>query len=149
MDEIEFDDHEVMDDITAALAESDAPVVATVYVDGKAEGYWGVTEYGGKPGNKPWPKPGPRTQRGVGNRSGRIMSRQAPAGWVQKNLDKCWKFLSDALVRRIHDKHRGLTRAETKEAVTEAAKRARNLFIDSAPKDTGALRDSIKLTVDD
>jgi len=41
-----------------------------------------------------------------------------------------------------------LTGAETKEAVTEAGKRAMNLFKDAAPQDTGALKDSIKLKVE-
>lgn len=148
MDELEIDDGGFLEEIKKAEADAGGRVEATVYVDGKPEDYWGVLEYGSTPDSRPWPHSGPKTQRGTGNRTGRIMSKQAPAGFVERNLDKCWKFLSEALVNRIQQKHRGLTRAETVEAVTEAGKRAQNLFIDSAPRDKGTLRNSIKLKVD-
>lgn len=139
-----FGEEEALADIKK-LAES-APMEATIFVnDEEAVNYWGVTEFGSAPGQRPWPSAKQKTQRGMGNRQGRIMSRQAPAGWVERNRDVIAGYLLDAVLKRMTGPT--ITEHEIREALLEAGWRAVGLLQAKVPKDTGRLRDSLSLKV--
>ncbi len=59
-------------------------------------------EYGSEVGGDPWPGPGPKTEIAANEQnSGTVVSSQAPAGMVRKNLAGIQQVFETGLRRRI------------------------------------------------
>lgn len=117
-----------------------APVTAAISVDGPAQAYWAVCEYGSAKGHRPWPNAGPRTVES----GGRVYSSQARGGFVFKNSAKFIGFLKAAYLR-VATKGKPASKDDLVAAANDAAGQAYKLIVAGAPYDSGELKSDIKL----
>src|SRR5690242_8176681 len=126
----------------AELVQSTAskPVSAAIAVDGPAEAYWFVCEYGSAKGSRPWPSAGPRTVES----GGRIYSSQARGGFVFKNANQFVKFLRDSYLH-VQKNGQPVSGDDLVRAANEAASNALRLVIAGAPTDSGELKSDLRI----
>lgn len=114
-----------------------------VGVFGTAEAYALVWEFG----TLRWSAPGPRTTWGT-NRLGqqRVMSKQAPRGYVGINAKKAKKIFKEEISKvKINMNNMELSKLKLEVALDNAALRTARLVSDSAPVDSGDLRSQIQM----
>lgn len=120
----------------------DHDITAGVAATGPAAAYAEVWEWG----NIRQSKPGPRTVLGT-NPNGKMvwLSVQAPFGYIRIHENDFWQALKEELkkVKFNSTNSEGIT-DELNAAARKAMKVCAQLIADSAPVDTGDLRDSIK-----
>lgn len=117
------------------------PVRGGVISEGDASAYALVWEFG----NARQTQPGPRTVLGTGpNGESAWLSIQAPMGYIRVNEPEYIQILETALIDMDMDLSSGnQIRKEMLKASAIAAEKIADMIRDHAPKDTGALRDSI------
>lgn len=122
-------------------AADEGPVRGGVLSEGDAAAYALVWEFG----NARQTQPGPKTVLGTGpDGESAWLSIQAPMGYIRVNEAEFVQILQQTL----NDMDLELTtgdeiRKAMKEASNEAGKKIADIIRDTAPEDTGALRDSI------
>lgn len=125
-----------------AVTDSTQPVEARIVTkDPEVKRYWATLEFGSREGSKPWPTARKKTRR----RNGRVVSRQAPEGFVRKNYKLFYAYLKDAYARRVAMLKRPLRRAELAEAANESIERALLIEKSQIPVDTARAKNSLQI----
>lgn len=120
-----------------------APVEAQIVTtDPKVQKYWPVLEFGSGEGQRPWPEPKTHTVVGA---DGRIHSKQSPQGFIRRNGQRFYQYLTEAYVRRVQILKRPLNRGEMVEAANDAAARSLELLRSSVPVKSGKLKNSLRV----
>ena len=132
-----------LDEFLLELEEHDKEITAGVAAIGPAAAYAEVWEWG----NIRQEKPGPRTVLGMSPEGKEVwLSIQAPFGYIRIHENSYWQAVKQELGKvKFKDKSaKGITE-ELEAASVRAMKLCAQLIADSAPVDTGELRDSIRV----
>ncbi|GEM_PF-2353793 len=104
-----------------------------------------VLEYGSIAGEKPWPRPGPRTTLAVHPETGKevVVSAQAPQGFIRVNVPAALTGLRGALARPTDWLDASGAQQRVAEAVSDTAEQALATLRTAVPRDSGQLADSL------
>ncbi len=128
-------------DAAMAIASASEPVRAEIVTtDKEVERYWRVVDRGSVRDEKPWPDPKSKTRIG---RDGRVVTKQAPEGFVLRHLATVGAYLKEAIVKVMGNRKAPLTRGQVVEATNQAAEKAFELIRAGAPVDSGKLKNSL------
>jgi hypothetical protein len=120
----------------------DNPVEADIVTNSRdVENYWPVLEHGSRKGQRPWPSAKKKTAVS----GGKVFSKQAVGGFIEKNAKNIIGYLAEAYTRRVRQLQRPLTRTEITDAANEAGAKALTLLKAAIPVDTGKAKNSLSL----
>jgi hypothetical protein len=127
-----------LEELEATLVSMPAALYAGVSLVGPAEAYGLVWEWGAVTRSQP----GPKTTWGINPDGTRvILTITAPKGWIRVNEDIYVQMIHDAL-DNINFDSSSVVQDITK-AMNMATRRCADLMYDTAPEDTGELKDDI------
>jgi hypothetical protein len=131
-----------------ALAAIPAPPAAAIGVDdADAARYVRALEFGSVAGERPWPRPGPRTTLAVNPQTGEqvVVSAQAPQGFIRPSLTQFIEAMVREIVRPVNWLNAGEIEAHLADALRRSAESALATLKQSAPRDSGRLADSLRV----
>jgi hypothetical protein len=137
---------ERLDEFLLEFAEHDKEISVGVAATGDAAAYAEVWEWG----SARQTKPGPKTVLGTNPSGEQVwLSIQAPFGFVSIHENDFWDALSQELERaKFSSTNPKDITTEIQKAGVRAMKLCKQLLQDSAPVDTGQLRDSFQVIED-
>lgn len=138
---------EELSSVFDALAEVAGARASIGVTDAEIGRYARLVEYGSVAGERPWPQPGPRTTLAVNPETGEevIVSAQAQQGFIRANAAAILQNLTEELRRVANWLGASTLGPELELSVRNAAQQAVVLLRAAAPRDTGALGESLQV----